>query len=149
MKGFKGELATWFYFLDEMFMGGICNMILLFRWNVYGGHLQHNFLTKGFMGEIVNVTSSFWWMGGIWQHASAFWLKGFNPNPHTVPCVSNRCGKRGACAGLSYSLTPSTRRSISHWWARRVSVACLSHVLRGGTGRAGGGGPGGGEAWEA
>ncbi len=37
MKGFKGESATWFYFLDEMFMGGICNMILLFRWNVYGG----------------------------------------------------------------------------------------------------------------
>jgi hypothetical protein len=26
MKGFKGELETWFYFLDEMFMGGICNM---------------------------------------------------------------------------------------------------------------------------
>ena len=92
MKGFKGELvswfkllrgkvlrgklATWFYFLDEMFTGGICNMILLFRWNVYVGDLQHNFLTKGFMGEIVNMTSSFWWMGGIWQHASAFWLKG-------------------------------------------------------------------------
>jgi hypothetical protein len=63
-----------------------------------------------------------------------------NPNPHTVPCVPNRYGKRGACAGLSYSLTPSTRRSISHWWAQRVSVACLSHVLLGGTGRAGGGG---------
>jgi hypothetical protein len=62
----------------------------------------------------------------------------FNRNRHTVPCIPNRYGKRGACAGLSYSLTPSTRRSISHWWARRVSVACLSHVLRGGTGRAGG-----------
>ncbi len=41
-----------------------------------------------------------------------------NPNPHTVPCVPNRYGKRGACAELSYSLTPSTSRSISHWWAR-------------------------------
>ena len=55
----------------------------------------------------------------------------------------NRYGKRGACAGLSYSVTPSVSQSISHWWARRVPVACLGHVLRGGTGRAGGGGPGG------
>ena len=67
-----------------------------------------------------------------------------NPNPHTVPLIPNRYGKRGVCAGLSPSPTPSTRRPISHWWARWVSVACLGHVLRGGTGRAGGGGPGGG-----
>ncbi len=68
----------------------------------------------------------------------------FNPNRHTVPCIPNRYGERGACEGLSPSPTLSTSRSISHWWARWVSVACLSHVLRGGTGRAGGGGPGGG-----
>ncbi len=70
------------------------------------------------------------------------WFFAFNRNRHTVPCIPNRYGKRGACAGLSYSLTPSTSRSISHWWGRRVPVACLGHVLRGGTGRAGGGGPG-------
>ncbi len=61
-----------------------------------------------------------------------------NRNRHTVPCTPNRYRKRGACAGLSYSLTPSTSRSISNWWARRVPVACLGHVLRGGTGWAGG-----------
>ncbi len=42
----------------------------------------------------------------------------FNPNPHTVPLIPNRYGKQGACAGLSPSPTPSTRRPISHWWAR-------------------------------
>ncbi len=74
------------------------------------------------------------------------WLKlKLNPNPHTVLLIPNRYGKRGACAGLSPSPTPSTRQPISHWWARWVSVACLGHVLREGTGRAGGGGPGGGE----
>jgi hypothetical protein len=55
-----------------------------------------------------------------------------NPNPHTVPCIPNRYGKQGVCAGLSPSPIPSTRRPISHWWARWVSVACLSHVLWGG-----------------
>jgi hypothetical protein len=30
-----------------------------------------------------------------------------NRNRHTVPCIPNRYGKRGACAGLSYSVTPS------------------------------------------
>ncbi len=32
----------------------------------------------------------------------------FNRNRHTVPCIANRYGKRGACVGLSYSVTPST-----------------------------------------
>ena len=72
------------------------------------------------------------------------YLETFNRNRHTVPCIPNRYGKRGACAGLSYSVTPSVSQSISHWWARRVPVACLGQVLRGGTGRAGDGGPGGG-----
>ena len=30
-----------------------------------------------------------------------------NRNRHNVPCIPNRYGKRGACAGLSFSLTPS------------------------------------------
>ncbi len=72
-----------------------------------------------------------------------------SPNRHTVPCIPNRYGKRGGCAGLSPSPTPSTRRSISHWWARWVPVACLGHVLRGGRAGRGVGGWAGGRAWEA
>ncbi len=71
-----------------------------------------------------------------------------NPNSHTVPCIPNRYGIQGACAWLASSPTPSTSRSFSHWWARWVSVACLSHVLRGGTRRGGGGGLGGGGGHE-
>ncbi len=68
-----------------------------------------------------------------------------NPNPHTIPCIPNRYGIRGACAWLASSPTPSTSRSISHWWARWVSVACLGQVLRGGrAGRGVGAGRGGG-----
>ncbi len=74
---------------------------------------------------------------------SLFWFT-FNPNRHNVPCIPNRYGERGACTGLSPSPTPSTSWSISHWWAQRVSVACLSHVLRGGRAGRGGGGRAGG-----
>ncbi len=44
----------------------------------------------------------FWTLPG-WQ--SSF-PRCINPNPHTVPCVPNRYGKRGACAGLSPSPPP-------------------------------------------
>jgi hypothetical protein len=56
-----------------------------------------------------------------------------NPNPHTVPLIPNRYGKRGACAGLSPSPTPSTRRPS---------------VSRPRVGGGGGGGPGGGGGGE-
>ena len=94
------------------------------------------------------LVSKFNFRSPVWQIFTIFsacFIYGIlNRNRHTVPCIPNRYGKRGACAGLSYSITPSTSRSISHWWARRDPVACLGHVLRGGMGRAGGGGPGGG-----
>ena len=43
-------------------------------------------------------------LAGCWCTADLCWL---NRNRHTVPCIPNRYGKRGACAGLSYSVTPS------------------------------------------
>jgi hypothetical protein len=49
----------------------------------------------------------------------------FNPNPHTVPCVPNRYGKRGACAGLSYSLTPLWIPIYNYSYRKFIYVSIL------------------------
>jgi hypothetical protein len=59
------------------------------------------------------------------------------PIPSCVYLIDT--GYEGRARDSRHPPPPSTRRSISHWWARWVSVACLGHVLRGGDA------PGGGE----